>query len=140
MGQAQLYWIANFIWGIAADVLGEPRPLRTLDQIPADILAQEKETEGLLAEIIGGEGRHERETRKGQSCAGRRPLGRWSGKSAVTDRTSWMRAPVTARRRSQTRRLSLCCLGDWDGATSRRSGRPKMARSGGLHSARHCVG
>jgi type I restriction enzyme M protein len=31
-----------------------PQPLRTLEEIRADILALEKETEGLLAEIIGG--------------------------------------------------------------------------------------
>ena len=33
----------------------KPQPLRTLDEIRADILALEKETEGLLDEIIGGE-------------------------------------------------------------------------------------
>lgn len=32
----------------------KPQPLRTLDDIRADILVLEKETEGLLAEIIGG--------------------------------------------------------------------------------------
>jgi type I restriction enzyme M protein len=32
----------------------KPRPLRTLEEIRADILALEKETEGLLDEIIGG--------------------------------------------------------------------------------------
>ena len=32
----------------------EPQPLRTLDEIRADILALEMETEGLLADIIGG--------------------------------------------------------------------------------------
>ena len=31
----------------------KPQPLRTLEEIRADILALEKETEGLLAEIIG---------------------------------------------------------------------------------------
>ncbi|MEN9665040.1 MAG: hypothetical protein RLZZ326_1403, partial [Planctomycetota bacterium] len=31
------------------------QPLRSLDEIRADILALEKETEGLLAEIIGGQ-------------------------------------------------------------------------------------
>jgi type I restriction enzyme M protein len=35
----------------------KPQPLRTLDQIGADILALEKETEGLLGEIVGGDGR-----------------------------------------------------------------------------------
>lgn len=35
----------------------KPQPLRTLDEIHADILALEKETEGLLDEIIGGNGR-----------------------------------------------------------------------------------
>ena len=33
----------------------KPQPLRTLEEIRADILALEKETEGLLGEIIGGE-------------------------------------------------------------------------------------
>ena len=32
----------------------KPQPLRTLDEIRADILALEKETEGLIGEIIGG--------------------------------------------------------------------------------------
>jgi hypothetical protein len=32
----------------------KPQPLRTLDEIRSDILAVEKETEGLLAEIVGG--------------------------------------------------------------------------------------
>ena len=31
----------------------KPQPLRALEEIRADILALEKETEGLLAEIIG---------------------------------------------------------------------------------------
>jgi type I restriction enzyme M protein len=31
-----------------------PQPLRTLEEIRADILALEKETEGLLGEIVGG--------------------------------------------------------------------------------------
>ena len=31
----------------------KPQPLRTLDEIRADILTLEKETEGLLGEIIG---------------------------------------------------------------------------------------
>jgi type I restriction enzyme M protein len=31
----------------------KPQPLRTLEEIRADILALEKETEGLLGEIIG---------------------------------------------------------------------------------------
>ena len=35
----------------------KPQPLRTLDEIRADILALERETEGLLADIIGGGGR-----------------------------------------------------------------------------------
>ena len=35
----------------------KPQPLRTLEEIRADILALEKETEGLLGEIIGGDGR-----------------------------------------------------------------------------------
>lgn len=33
----------------------KPQPLRSLEEIRADILALEKETEGLLSEIIGGE-------------------------------------------------------------------------------------
>ena len=32
----------------------KPQPLRTLEEIRADILAVERETEGLLAEIVGG--------------------------------------------------------------------------------------
>ena len=32
----------------------KPKPLRTLEEIRADILALERETEGLLGEIIGG--------------------------------------------------------------------------------------
>ena len=35
----------------------KPQPLRTLEEISADILAIEKEAEGLLAGIIGGEPR-----------------------------------------------------------------------------------
>ncbi|MCB9651943.1 MAG: SAM-dependent DNA methyltransferase [Deltaproteobacteria bacterium] len=34
----------------------KPEPLRSLEEIRADILALEKETEGLLAEIVGGRG------------------------------------------------------------------------------------
>lgn len=34
----------------------KPKPLRTLEEIRADILALEKETEGLLAEIVGSGG------------------------------------------------------------------------------------
>ena len=34
----------------------KPQPLRTLEEISADILALEKETEGLLEEIVGGRG------------------------------------------------------------------------------------
>lgn len=34
----------------------KPQPLRTLVEIRADILAVERETEGLLAEIVGGPG------------------------------------------------------------------------------------
>jgi hypothetical protein len=71
----QLHWIANFIWGIADDVLRDlyvsgkyrdvirgqphsylhkPQPLRSPDEIRPAILALEKETEGLLEETIGG--------------------------------------------------------------------------------------
>ena len=32
----------------------KPRPMRSLEEIRADILALERETEGLLAEVIGG--------------------------------------------------------------------------------------
>lgn len=32
----------------------KPQPLRTLEEIRADIIMLEKETEGLLGEIIGG--------------------------------------------------------------------------------------
>jgi type I restriction enzyme M protein len=32
----------------------QPKPLRTLEEIRADILALERETEGLLKEIVGG--------------------------------------------------------------------------------------
>ena len=35
-----------------------PQPMRTLDEIRADIVALEKETEGLLSEIIGEETSH----------------------------------------------------------------------------------
>ncbi len=35
----------------------KPQPLRTLEEIRADILALEKETEGLLEDIVGGTGR-----------------------------------------------------------------------------------
>ena len=31
----------------------KPQPLRTLEEISADILALEKETEGLLGEVLG---------------------------------------------------------------------------------------
>ena len=36
----------------------KPEPLRPLEEIRADILALERETEGLLDEIIGGVGMH----------------------------------------------------------------------------------
>lgn len=32
----------------------KPKPMRPLDEIRADILALERETEGLLSEIVGG--------------------------------------------------------------------------------------
>ena len=35
----------------------KPQPLRSLDEIRTDILALEKETEGLLTEIVGGDAR-----------------------------------------------------------------------------------
>ena len=35
----------------------KPQPLRSLEEIRADILALEEESEGLLAEIVGGGGR-----------------------------------------------------------------------------------
>lgn len=70
MRQNRLSWIANFIWGIADDVLSDahdawvaparcfytPQPLRTLDEIRADILALEREPEVLLDGILGGHG------------------------------------------------------------------------------------
>jgi type I restriction enzyme M protein len=34
----------------------KPQPLRSLEEIRADILALEKETEGLMGEIVGGKG------------------------------------------------------------------------------------
>ena len=34
----------------------KPQPLRSLEEIRADILALEKETEGLLGQIVGGNG------------------------------------------------------------------------------------
>ena len=37
----------------------KPKPMRTLEEIRADILALEKETEGLLGEILGAGGRQE---------------------------------------------------------------------------------
>jgi hypothetical protein len=33
---------------------GQAQPLRTLEEIRADIVALERETEGLLGEILGG--------------------------------------------------------------------------------------
>ena len=33
----------------------KPQPLRTLEEIRADILALERETEGLLGKIVGGQ-------------------------------------------------------------------------------------
>lgn len=86
MTDINVNWIANFIWGIADDVLRDLyvrgkyrdvilpmtvlrhqaagqdfynipkftlRNLRSLEKIRADILALEKETEGLLDQIIG---------------------------------------------------------------------------------------
>ena len=101
MSNQDLHWIANYIWGIADDVLRDlyvrrasstscsrtrptaragrptwnawyqadtvktgyeisftryfykPKPMRTLVEIRADILALEKDTDGLLAEIPG---------------------------------------------------------------------------------------
>ena len=35
----------------------KPQPLRTLEEIRADILVLEKQTEGLLDEILGGVGK-----------------------------------------------------------------------------------
>ena len=72
MEPSQLAWIANFIWGIADDVLrdlyvrGKYRDvilpmtvllrldgLRPLADVRADTLALERETGGLLGEILG---------------------------------------------------------------------------------------
>jgi len=42
--------IVSFLWGIADDVLREP--LRTLEEISTEILAVEKEAEGLLDGLL----------------------------------------------------------------------------------------
>jgi type I restriction enzyme M protein len=42
----------------------KPTPLRTLEEIRADILALEKETEGLLDEILGGDEKPLRKARQ----------------------------------------------------------------------------
>jgi len=70
METPQLTWIAKFIWVLTnrkpehrkgkvqlIDATQWFKPLRTLDEIHADILAVEKEMEGLLEEIIGGSAR-----------------------------------------------------------------------------------
>ena len=84
MQQPDLNWIANFIWGTEAFLRREvlphatdawydpasvktgyevsftryfykPQPLRSPEEIRADILALERETEGLLGEIVSGD-------------------------------------------------------------------------------------
>ena len=75
MSNGDLNWIANYIWGIAGDAWYQAdsvrigyeisftryfyklQPMRTMEEIRADILALEKETEGLLEEIIGDGGK-----------------------------------------------------------------------------------
>jgi type I restriction-modification system DNA methylase subunit len=71
MSNGNLNWIVNFIWGIADDVLRDiyvrskfgyeisftryfykPQLLRTLEEIRANIEALQKETEGLLEQIL----------------------------------------------------------------------------------------
>jgi hypothetical protein len=47
----------------------KPQPLRSLEEIRADILALEKETEGLLEEIIGTKDRRDDGTGNGSSIA-----------------------------------------------------------------------
>jgi type I restriction enzyme M protein len=46
----------------------KPKPLRTLEEIRADILALEKETEGLLGEILGGGSREDAKARRGDDA------------------------------------------------------------------------
>ena len=56
--------ISSFIWGIAGTGheisftrrFYKPQPLRPLEEIRADIMELERETEGLLVEIVGGDG------------------------------------------------------------------------------------
>ena len=48
LSQNQISWITGYIWGIC-----KPQLMRSLEEIRADILALEQETEGLLGEIIG---------------------------------------------------------------------------------------
>ena len=71
MDQATHSKIVSFLWGIADDVLRDlfkrgkyeisftryfyqPKPLRTLEEIRADIIAVQKEAEGLLDERVQG--------------------------------------------------------------------------------------
>jgi len=49
MDSTQLNWIANFIWGIADDVL---RDIYVRGKYRDVILALEKETEGLLDDLL----------------------------------------------------------------------------------------
>ena len=53
MSNHDLHWITNYVWGIADDVLRDLRVHANRQQLRADILVLEKETEGLLGEIIG---------------------------------------------------------------------------------------
>ena len=53
MSNHDLHWITNYVWGIADDVLRDLRVHANRQQLRADIFVLEKETEGLLGEIIG---------------------------------------------------------------------------------------
>jgi len=61
--QSRLWDAANTLRGSAVDRTDwkgyireyyKPQPMRSLEEIRADILALESETEGLLEEVIGG--------------------------------------------------------------------------------------
>ena len=84
----------------------KPQPLRTLEEIRADILALEKETEGLLGEIIGRRGDDRRPQalsriqglRRAVAGGGAGALGGAARNGAVRQR----RRDRTCRRRSET--------------------------------------
>ena len=50
----QQFGHAGTAWPCRPRRAAGPKPIRTLAEIRADILALEQETEGLLAEILGG--------------------------------------------------------------------------------------